>query len=107
MMEGSFQLANLAQAQSWFEVLQTSRNTQTAIMVLEPGRSSGERPEAHEKSEQVLLVLEGEVEAQIAGERRIIRTGDVVLIPAGVPHKFTNQSQVRALTFNTYSPPEY
>lgn len=106
-MEGSFQVSNIAQAQDWFEVLQTSRNTQTALMILEPGRSSGQTAEAHEKSEQVLLLLEGEVEAEIDGQHRRIRKGDVVLIPAGVPHKFTNQGEGRAITFNTYSPPEY
>lgn len=106
-MEGSFQAANIAQARQWFEVLQTSGNTQTAVMVLEPGRSSGKKPEAHEKSEQVLLVLEGEVEGEIGGRHCELKKGDVVLIPAGVAHQFTNRGSVRAVTFNTYSPPEY
>lgn len=106
-MAETFQLANVAEARDWFQVLQTNRNTQTAIMTLEPGRSSGEKAEAHKQSEQVLLLLEGEMEAEIGGEKRPIHRGDVVLIPAGVPHKFTNHGAARAVTFNTYSPPEY
>ena len=106
-MEGKFQVANLADAQDWFQVLQTHQNCQTAVMTLNPGQSSGEKPEAHEKSEQVLLVIQGEVQAEISGEQRTLGKGDVVLIPAGVPHRFSNRSQAPAITFNTYSPPEY
>ena len=106
-MENAVQIANIGDAREWFQVLQTHRKTQTAVMALEPGRSSGEKAEAHEGSEQVLLLLEGELEAEIAGNRQRIRKGDVVLIPAGVPHRFTNSGKARAVTFNTYSPPEY
>lgn len=100
-------LKNLGEAKDWFSVLQTSDKTQTAVMTLNPGQSSGDKPEAHENSEQVLLVLQGEVQADIHGEKKTMRERDVVVIPAGVPHKFTNASQNRVMTFNTYSPPEY
>ena len=45
--------------------------------------------------------------AEVEGETRNLKTGDVILIPAGVKHKFTNKSQKKVVTFNTYSPPEY
>jgi mannose-6-phosphate isomerase-like protein (cupin superfamily) len=73
---------NIAGTKKWFEVLQTSKQSQTAIMKLEPGGESGSRPNAHEKSEQVLLVVEGEVEGEVAGEKKTLRQGDVVIIPA-------------------------
>jgi mannose-6-phosphate isomerase-like protein (cupin superfamily) len=98
---------NMQEAADWFSVLQTSSKTQTAVMTLEPGRNSGEEAEAHEKSEQVLLVLHGEVLAEVGEEKQTLRHGDVILIPAGVKHKFTNVSGKRCITFNTYSPPEY
>jgi len=100
-------IKNLREADDWFSVLQTSGKTQTALMTLKPGQSSGEEPEAHEKSEQVLLVLEGEVVAEIEGERKTMKTRDVVIIPPGTCHKFTNESKEPVVTFNTYSPPEY
>ena len=98
---------NIREARDWFSVLQTSIKAQTAVMILDPGQSSGAEAEAHENSEQVLVVLEGEVLAELDGQERTLAVGDVILIPAGTPHKFTNKSQQRCVTFNTYSPPEY
>ena len=77
------------------------------MMTLKPGKSSGSKPEGHKKSDQVLLVLEGEVEGNIGEETMIMRTGDVVIIPAGTKHRFRNRSSADVVTFNTYSPPEY
>jgi mannose-6-phosphate isomerase-like protein (cupin superfamily) len=101
------EVKNIDEADDWFAVLQTHKKTQTAVMTLEPGKSSGEKPEAHKNSEQVLIVLEGEIFAEIAQESGTLKKNDVVVIPAGVAHKFTNKSKARVVTFNTYSPPEY
>jgi mannose-6-phosphate isomerase-like protein (cupin superfamily) len=98
---------NIREANAWFQVLQTTERTQTAMMTLAPGKSSGSTPEGHKNSDQVLLVLEGEVEGEIGHETITMRKGDVVIIPAGTKHKFTNKSSAEVVTFNTYSPPEY
>lgn len=100
-------LRNIRDATSWFEVLQTTERTQTAMMTLAPGRSSGSEAEGHKNSDQVLLVLEGQVEGEIAGKTITLGKGDVVVIPAGTKHRFSNRGAVDAVTFNTYSPPEY
>ena len=76
-------------------------------MTLKPGQSSGEEPEAHEKSEQVLLVLKGEVQAEVEGKRKKLKEGDSIVIPPGAKHKFTNKGKRSCVTFSTYSPPEY
>ncbi len=98
---------NIRDASDWFDVLQTTKRTQIAMMTLKPGKSSGSEPEGHKKSDQVLLVLEGEVEAEIGDDTITMRKGDFVVIPAGTKHKFTNRSSADVVTFNTYSPPEY
>ena len=67
----------------------------------------GQEPEAHEKSDQVILVVEGELSAEIGGNRYRMKAGDVVIIPPRVKHKFTNSGEEPAVTFNVYSPPEY
>ena len=98
---------NIERAKEWFEVLQTSKRTQTAMMTLKPGKSSGSELEGHKNSDQVLLVLKGEVEGEIANETITLHEGDVIMIPAGTRHKFSNRSSSEVVTFNTYSPPEY
>jgi mannose-6-phosphate isomerase-like protein (cupin superfamily) len=64
---------NIRDGSDWFSVLQTGSKTQTAVMTLESGQSSGSEAEAHKNSEQVLIVLEGEVIAEVEGEKRIRR----------------------------------
>src|SRR4029077_19634293 len=64
--ERPMNVKNIRGASDWFKVLQTTKRTQTAVMILKPGKSSGSEPEGHKKSDQVLLVLGGEVEGEIA-----------------------------------------
>lgn len=100
-------LTNLRAAQEWFEVLQTTERSQTAVMNLGPGEASGDDPESHAGSDQVLLVLEGEVFAEVGEEKAKLRKGDVVIVPADTPHRFANQSDKTASTFSVYAPPAY
>lgn len=99
--------ANIYRPKAWFKVLQTTPRSQTAVMTLGPGQSSGGEPEAHKASDQVLLLIEGELSAEIADARSRMKPGDVVVIPPRTKHKFTNRGDVPAVTFSVYSPPEY
>jgi mannose-6-phosphate isomerase-like protein (cupin superfamily) len=98
---------NINKAKEWFEVLQTSERSQTAMMTLASGDSSGDRAEAHQKSDQVLLMLEGELTGEVGDEHPRLRKGDVIIIPAGVKHLFTNKAEKPAVAFNVYAPPAY
>lgn len=100
-------IANIHRARKSFEVLQTISKTQTATMTLAPGKSSGPKGNEHPQSDQVLLVLEGELLAEIGQERTTLRRGDGVIVPAGAAHRFTNHGESKAVTFNVYSPPAY
>ena len=77
------------------------------MMTLAPGDATGDKAEAHEKSDQVLLMLEGELTGEVGDERPHLKKGDVIIIPAGVKHRFVNRAKKPALTFNVYSPPAY
>jgi mannose-6-phosphate isomerase-like protein (cupin superfamily) len=100
-------LSNINDKNAFFQVLQTSKKSQTATMTLAPGKSSGPKINEHPKSEQVLLVLEGELLAEIGDEKTTLRKGDVVIVPINVPHRFTNKAASPAKTFNVYAPPGY
>ena len=103
----SMKLANIRDAKEWFEVLQTTKRTQTAMMTLGPGQASGSKPEGHKESDQVLLLLEGELTGEVGEEKVCLTKGDVVIIPAGVKHRFKNEGAADAVTFNVYAPAEY
>jgi mannose-6-phosphate isomerase-like protein (cupin superfamily) len=100
-------VTNLQTAKNWFEVLQTTQKSQTAVMNLAPGEASGAKTESHRGSDQILLVLEGEVHAEVAEEKARLCRGDMVIVPAGVDHRFSNRSEQLARTFSVYAPPAY
>ena len=77
------------------------------MMTLASGKSSGKKAEAHEDRDQVLLILEGELSREVGDEHLSLKKGDVIMIPNGVKHRFTNRSRKRAVTFNVYSSPAY
>jgi len=100
-------IRNIVEAKEWFQVLQTGERSQTAMMTLQPGDATGEKAEAHKHSDQVLLMLEGELSGEVGRERPRVKKGDVIIIPAGVKHRFVNRGDAPAITFNVYSPPAY
>ncbi len=100
-------ISNINDARHWFEVLQTSTHSQTAVMVLKADGQSSENLNTHQKSDQVLFVVEGEIHGEIGGKKVVLKKGDSCIVPAGTPHRFENKSKNQAVTFNVYSPPEY
>ncbi len=100
-------IANIFGAADWFKVLQTTERSQSAVMTLEPGGASGDTAEAHPHSDQILIVLEGEVRAEVGDKAGSMKSGDVVTIPAGTKHRFSNPNETRAVTLSVYAPPAY
>jgi quercetin dioxygenase-like cupin family protein len=49
---------------------------------------------AHEDTEQVMLITDGEVEMTIEDETRTLRPGDVVVVNRGLHHKLYSESGV-------------
>src|SRR4029453_4095599 len=101
-------IVNIGKARKWFEVLQTSERSQTATMTLASGDATGARAEAHEETDQVLLMLDGELTGEV-GDQRPSQKKKVAffLFRAGVKLFFGNPPPPPAVTFNVYSPPAY
>ncbi len=99
--------ARIGEIRSWFDVLITSDHTQVAVMLLDPGAASSAKPRAHRESDQVVLVLEGTIVAQIAHEERELRRGDIVVVPAGTRHRFRCAGDEPALAFSVFGPPAF
>jgi len=60
-------------------------------------RGQGTQRHQHRATEEIYVVLEGEGEMEIEGERRLVRPGDAVLIPAGAWHELTADTDMRFL----------
>lgn len=49
---------------------------------------------SHSDTEQVMLILDGEVDMAIEGEWRRLRTGDVVVVNRGLSHELVSEDGV-------------
>lgn len=57
-----------------------------SLSVIEPG--AGAPMHMHDSVDEVIVVLAGQLEVHIAGERRVVGADHTIVIPAGVPHDF-------------------
>ena len=86
-------------------VLQTGQHTQVVAMTLRPGEDIG--AEVHPDNDQVLIFTEGSVRAEVAGETRDVAAGDLVVVPAGTEHNFTNTGDGPVRLLTVYGPPDH
>jgi quercetin dioxygenase-like cupin family protein len=100
-------VAYLSQPVEEFFILQTTTNTQTAVMRLALGDATSPKEERHPHSDQTVLLIEGELDAELAGEVQKVAPGTSLIVPAGTPHRFVNRSGKLAVAFTVYAPPAY
>ena len=92
---------------SFFDVLISTRSAQAAMMVLQPGQSSGEPQNEHPRSEQWLFVIAGAGKALVSKRRIAIRENSLLVIEKGEVHQITNSGRRPLVTINFYAPPAY
>ena len=63
----------------------------------------GPPPHRHD-FEETFILLEGEIEATFRGEKRIVRAGETINIPANAPHQFHNGASAPARILAICSP---
>ena len=61
-------------------------------------------PHVHEREDEVTYVLEGALEVTIGGEARIVRAGEAIFKPRGVPHSFAVAGGEPARFLETVTP---
>ena len=71
----------------------------------EPGASTGGRGHIHGDSQELLIILEGELTISIEEQTHIIKTGDSIEYRSSLPHSVTNVSKTTARALFVISPP--
>ncbi len=69
----------------------------------EPGQQH--HAHVHDDQDKLYVVLDGEGEATVGEETAVVRTGDVVLAPAGVLHSMRNPGPARLTVMIVFAPP--
>ena len=83
----------------------TGEHTQVVLMTLQPGEDIGS--EVHPDNDQVLIFTEGTARAEVGGETRDVGAGDLVAVPAGTQHNFTNTGSGTLRLITVYGPPDH
>jgi len=89
-----------------FEVLLGNKYSQSAVMVLEPGKNEGGSDNRHESSDQWLYVISGKGIANVNGKDFELSAGILLLIERGEIHEIKNTGDENLSTLNFYVPPE-
>ena len=97
--------AEAARYENFRTVLHTGEYTQVVAMTLAAGEDIG--AEVHEVNDQVLVFTEGEARAEVGGETRTVTAGDMVVVPAGTQHNFTNTGAGVLRLLTIYGPPDH
>ena len=102
----SVDIAQAARSNDAFRrVLHTTGHVQLVVMTLKPGEDIGK--EVHEHNDQVLTFTEGTVRAEVGGDTADVGPGDIVVVPAGTEHNFTNVGAGPARLYTLYAPPDH
>jgi len=90
-----------------FSVVVAHERSQAAVMVLEPGDSTGGPDNRHRGSDQWLYVASGEGSATVEGQLHVLRPGTLLLIERGEAHEIRSNGSEPLRTLNFYVPPAY
>lgn len=97
-------ILDLARRNDFFrKEVHTGEHSQLVLMSLKPGEEIGE--EVHDV-DQILYFVTGEGSAVLNGEESKVKTGSLVVVPAGTRHNFTNVGREVLKLFTVYAPPE-
>lgn len=91
----------------YFNVIETTKRSQLAEMVLTPGQSTGGPNNKHPNSDQWLYIVSGIGKAIVNGENVDLKTGEMLLLEAGETHEITNTGNKDLKTFSVYAPAEF
>lgn len=98
---------NLETLYSPFEEFQgrfRDSGTETSVIRLEAGDSEGTGWCSHEGSQQMVLVLEGKILAEMNGGSRLLAKGGTVVIGEDVSYRLTNPGNQLAIGFAVLAP---
>jgi len=76
-----------------------TKNTATVYFELDPGDELGRHTDS---AEELLIILEGDLEAEVGGETSPVSKGDIALVPEMVPHNIINRGKTKAKVLGVF-----
>ena len=98
-------MMNFGGARNYLLTPRPLNNLELFWIELDPDQSTAESPFTHGDSDEVLVVVAGEVDVTIAGVSYHVRTGDSIAYRSAVPHMCRNNGTTLAEVIIAVSPP--
>ena len=89
----------------FFEVLQTTARSQTAVMTIAPGEDGG--PEETHEGDQIIYIIDGEAIVRLGPQSHRALAGSLLTIPAVTRHHVSNPGREPLFFLTVYAPPAY
>ncbi|MGI6567586.1 MAG: cupin domain-containing protein [Firmicutes bacterium] len=90
----------------WLVTPETIGAEQLSIAIMTcPAKSVVKPLHSHKDIEEVILILEGEGEAYVDGQKAFFKKGDAVLFPASSKHQVRNTGDGPLITASIFSAP--
>jgi mannose-6-phosphate isomerase-like protein (cupin superfamily) len=89
----------------YFEIMQDTGRSQTAVMTIGPGEDAG--PEEVHAGDQIIYVIEGRARVRVGDVENDAGPGACVMIPAGTRHHVDNPGTAPLFCLTIYAPPVY
>ncbi len=106
-MAGSESLAFGDRATKWLLTPTPMYALEVVLCELAEGGSTGDEPYTHGDSEELCIVLEGQVELEVDGEHVVLEAGDTARYRSAQPHGARNLGPGRARVLYAVTPPTY
>jgi mannose-6-phosphate isomerase-like protein (cupin superfamily) len=98
-------VARAMQNEAFRREVVTGEHSQVVVMTIPANGEIGE--EVHDHVDQVLVFVQGDGEAIIAGETTPVQANSMAFVPAGTRHNFRNTGSIPLRLFTVYAPPEH
>ena len=80
-----------------YTILLSANDTNGRYCLIDMHVPPGGGPPPHRHDfEETFVIVEGKIEATFRGEKRVVKAGDTIHIPAKAPHQFHNSSSAAA-----------
>lgn len=82
----------------------TATNQKYTIMEATLPPDAGPPPHVHHREDETISVLSGEITFFLGNATKLLKTGDFIFAPRGIPHHFKNTGTEEAILLETASP---
>ncbi len=89
-----------------FEKIGDELGATVSVIVVDAAHGEGPRLHRHPYRE-VFVVLEGDATFTLGDEQRVVHGGEIVVAPAGVPHRFFNSGNGRLRQVDVHEHPRF